>query len=142
MAIDANEIGSATAPVADETENLATPGLAWVGESHMTGNAEPPTGLTQLGPLHFSWDVLIVNPLGLHIRPATEIVKLANQFACEIKIHKGNEQVDGKSILNLIGLFAEQGTPLRLEGRGEDAPKALAALAKLIDSGFDEMGSE
>lgn len=88
----------------------------------------------------FQMNVVIVNEMGLHARPASLFVELANKFTCEVTIHKGSEQVDGKSILQLLSLSAEAGTPLVLETRGPDAKVAVQALSDLVASGFNEMG--
>jgi len=84
--------------------------------------------------------VTVRNPQGLHARPADMFVRLALQFAAHIEIVKDGEQFDGKSILSLMTLAAEQGTELVLRARGPDAVAALDALAELFGRGFDEMG--
>jgi len=82
--------------------------------------------------------VEIVNPLGLHMRPADKFVKLALQFQAEVRvIHNGNEY-NGKSILDLTSLAAECGTRLEVEGRGPDAEAAVEALAELVLAQFYE----
>lgn len=93
----------------------------------------------QVGEDHFRCHVSIVNEMGLHARPASMFVELANRYRCDVLIQKGDEPVDGKSILQLLSLSAEAGTPLVLEARGPDAESALSALAKLVASGFNEM---
>jgi phosphocarrier protein len=67
-------------------------------------------------------------------------VRLALQFTANIEIVKDGEHFDGKSILSLMTLAAEQGTELVLRARGPDAAVALDALAELFGRGFDEMG--
>jgi phosphotransferase system HPr (HPr) family protein len=84
-------------------------------------------------------DVFIVNPQGIHLRPADLFAKLANQFKADIQIVKGSEQFDAKSVLSLLTLAAVQGTQLTLKATGEDADTALAALADLVAQGFGEM---
>lgn len=84
--------------------------------------------------------VTVRNPQGLHARPADMFVRLALQFAANIEIVKDGEPFDGKSILSLMTLAAEQGTELVLQARGPDAEAALNALAELFGRGFDEMG--
>ena len=84
--------------------------------------------------------VTVRNPQGLHARPADMFVRLALQFASNIEIVKDGEPFDGKSILSLMTLAAEQGTELVLRARGPDAEAALNALAELFGRGFDEMG--
>ena len=96
----------------------------------------------QIGPDHFECVVVIPNSMGLHARPASMFVELANQFPCDVVLMKDDEQVDGKSILQLMTLAAEQGTELRLETIGDQAELALASLADLVRRGFDEMDDE
>ena len=87
-------------------------------------------------------DVFVVNPQGVHLRPADLMAKLANQFKSEIQIVKGGEPFDAKSVLSLLTLAAVQGTQLTLSATGEDADVALAALADLVAQGFGEMNGQ
>jgi phosphocarrier protein HPr len=82
--------------------------------------------------------VRIVNKLGMHARPAAEFVKLAGRFRAEIKVEKNGLEVDGKSIMGVLMLAAEQGSHLIIRAAGADAEEALAALAELVDGGFHE----
>jgi len=82
--------------------------------------------------------VEIINPLGLHMRPADKFVKLALQFKAEVRvIHNGNE-FNGKSILDLTSLVAECGTLLEVVAQGPDAAQAVEALAELVLAKFHE----
>ncbi|GAA5511128.1 HPr family phosphocarrier protein [Novipirellula caenicola] len=85
--------------------------------------------------------VVVKNPQGLHARPADMLVRLASQFESAIKIGKGNEHVDCKSILSLLTLGASHGTELALSADGKDAQAAIQAIAELFDSGFDELAN-
>jgi phosphocarrier protein len=80
--------------------------------------------------------VLIVNAHGLHLRPATKFVKLANSFRSEVRVNGPGVSANGKSILDMTGLAAECGTELELEANGPDAEEALDALAGLVSAGF------
>jgi phosphocarrier protein len=82
--------------------------------------------------------VRIVNRLGLHARPAMTFVDLASTFASTITVAKGDTTVNGKSIMEMMMLAASQGSDLVITAQGADAPAALAALDKLVASGFDE----
>jgi phosphocarrier protein HPr len=82
--------------------------------------------------------VVILNPLGLHLRPAGRFVGLARRFSAEIRVHRDGLCVDGKSILDLAMLAAGCGTQLELEARGPDAKAAVTALAELVSAGFHE----
>ena len=82
--------------------------------------------------------VTVVNPQGLHARPVDLFVKLAVQFKSKIEVVKAGVRVDGKSILSVLTLAAEQGTQLSIEATGHDAEAALDALTGLIENGFAE----
>jgi phosphocarrier protein HPr len=82
--------------------------------------------------------VCLVNSQGLHLRPADMFVRMANRFSSEVQVGKGDQLVDGKSILSILTLAAEAGVELRIVAIGEDASKAVEALAELIGSGFAE----
>lgn len=83
-------------------------------------------------------DVTICNLLGLHARAAAKFVDLASRYRASIEIVRGDESVDGKSILGLLTLAAPRGTDLRLTADGPDAGEALDALAELIGQKFGE----
>jgi phosphocarrier protein len=82
--------------------------------------------------------VTIRNKLGLHARAAVKFVNLANRFGASVKIVKGGDEIDGKSILGILTLAATQGTSIRLVVSGKDEEAALAALVELISNRFDE----
>ncbi len=85
-----------------------------------------------------SLEVKIPNSLGLHARPAMQLVDLASRFQAQMKIVKGTQQVDAKSIMQVMTLAATQGTKLTLTANGDDASKAIDAVSKLIKEGFGE----
>ena len=82
--------------------------------------------------------VSIVNPLGLHARPAAEFVKLAARFHADVELEKDGMTVNGKSIMGVMTLAAECGSAIRIRTSGDDAEAALAALVDLVARGFDE----
>ncbi len=83
-------------------------------------------------------EATIVNPLGLHARPAAQLVKLASSFSSDIEIAKDEMAVNGKSIMGVMMLAAEYGSTIRLKADGADAEQALDALAQLVAAGFGE----
>lgn len=85
-----------------------------------------------------SRDMEIVNRAGMHARPAAEFVKTAGRFKSAITVEKDGLEVNGKSIMGVLMLAAEQGSSLRVVARGEDADAALDALADLVGRGFEE----
>ena len=82
--------------------------------------------------------VTIQNKLGLHARPAMQFVDVANQFQSGIKVWKGDQCVDGKSIMQMMMLAATAGTGLKIVADGADAATALDALEKLVNARFGE----
>jgi phosphocarrier protein len=80
----------------------------------------------------------VVNRAGLHARPAAELVKLASSFQSEVHVEKEGLQVNGKSIMGVLMLAAEQGSTLRFTASGPDADEALIALTDLVRRGFEE----
>ena len=81
----------------------------------------------------------IKNKLGLHARAAAKLVHTAARFKSDIKVRKGDEEVDGKSILGILLLAAGRGTSVTMKADGPDERDALDAIEKLIDDKFDEV---
>ena len=81
----------------------------------------------------------ITNPLGIHARPAALLVQAAAQFTANIYFSKGDVgQVNGKSIMGVMMLAAEQGAQVTVKAEGEDAAAAVEELVELLQSKFDE----
>jgi phosphocarrier protein len=93
---------------------------------------------TQKDGLVASREVVLTNRLGMHMRPARQFVEAAGKFRCRVTVYKGNEKVNGKSIMEMMLLAATHGTPLRIEAEGEDAEPCLDALVKLANDKFYE----
>jgi len=74
----------------------------------------------------------IMNPTGLHTRPATAFVRLAKTFACDVEIHKNDQSANAKSLIKLLKIGISQGDRIRLVCRGDDETTAIEALAEFI----------
>ena len=85
-------------------------------------------------------ELMIVNKLGIHARPAAMFVKTANQFDCEVFVEKDGETVNGKSIMGLMMLAAGPGSKIRVQADGADAARAVQELEALLKRKFDEDG--
>src|ERR1700691_1379022 len=83
-------------------------------------------------------ELVVINKLGIHARPAALFVKLANRFTCNILVEKDGEQVNGKSIMGLMMLAAGPGSTLVVSCEGDDCQGALDEIAALIKRKFDE----
>jgi phosphocarrier protein len=88
------------------------------------------------GPDVLRGQVLIVNTYGLHMRPSSKFVKLADSFQSNVWVHFGDKRANGKSLLEMTTLAAERGDLLLLEISGLDAEQALGALTELVAAGF------
>ncbi len=88
--------------------------------------------------MHCSIKARLVNVKGLHARPCHALVSTALGFESEVRVRSGTQEVNGKSILELMTLGAACGVELEFLAEGEDAEAAVAALAVLVRSGFDE----
>ena len=83
--------------------------------------------------------VTIVNKVGLHARPAAQIVKLCAGFKSDITFIRDDLEVNGKSIMGVMMLAAEHGAQLVVRADGPDEGPALQALVQLIADGFGEL---
>jgi phosphotransferase system HPr (HPr) family protein len=81
---------------------------------------------------------IVRHKLGLHARPAAQLVHVAQMFSSDISIVVDGQEASAKSILKVLSLGVCQGTPVVIRAEGEDAAQALAALAALIESNFGE----
>ncbi len=82
--------------------------------------------------------IKISNSNGMHARPATKFAEIANKYNSEIRVKTKNKEVDGKSIIELLTLGAENDTEIVIHAKGPDAAEALDALEGLVKSKFEE----
>jgi phosphocarrier protein HPr len=83
-------------------------------------------------------EVKIINKLGIHARPAAEIVKAAGKFKSNVTIVRDDLEVNAKSIMGVMMLAAECGATIVLRATGDDADAALEALSVVIANKFGE----
>lgn len=79
-------------------------------------------------------DVVIASRVGLHARPAAAVAKAAADLPVVVRIAKGGDPVDARSLLSLISLGAEQGDTVTLSAEGDGAAEAVDRLAALLES--------
>jgi phosphocarrier protein len=82
--------------------------------------------------------VTIQNRAGIHARPSAMLVQTAKDFQSNIYLEKGNDRINGKSIMGILTLGASFGTELRVIAEGEDEEKALEAMVNLFNRKFEE----
>ena len=101
------------------------------------GDAAEPTSVVEV-PQEPAWPAdaevewTVDYPNGLHARPATRWVETAKRFPCELRIYKGDEFADAKTLTGLLALGITCGATLRLAVRGADAQRALKALHETV----------
>jgi phosphocarrier protein len=71
----------------------------------------------------------VVDPSGLHARPAAKFVQAASRFSSRIVIRENGREADAKSLIALLGLTIRPQSEITLAAEGPDADEALAALA-------------
>jgi phosphoenolpyruvate-protein phosphotransferase len=98
--------------------------------------ARPPAG-----PAATSAPIRVPNQTGLHARPAAVLASHAKAFQSEIRIHRGDQQANAKSVVAIMGLEVDSGDSVLLSARGPDAGEAVAALARLLQEGLGEEGA-
>ena len=89
-------------------------------------------------PGEFEACVLVSNELGLHARPAALVAQTAQKYAAQVSLHASDQQVDAKSILDILSLAAAKGTMLTIRSRGSDAKECVTAIAGLVRTQFEE----
>jgi phosphocarrier protein len=83
-------------------------------------------------------ELVVINKLGIHARPAALFVKAANRFSSNVLVKKDGEEINGKSIMGLMLLAAGCGSRLKVTATGADAGELIKALEELIARKFDE----
>ena len=82
--------------------------------------------------------ITVINKLGLHARPCSLLVKVASKFRSDLKIRKGNMEVNGKSIMGVMMLAAECGSELDVILDGVDEEDAFVEIERLFLKKFEE----
>jgi len=80
--------------------------------------------------------LLIRNQLGLHARACALFVKTASRFKSEVMVSRDDLEVNGKSIMGVMMLAAEEGATILVKAKGPDEGDALTAIQELVDGKF------
>ncbi len=96
------------------------------------------SGARKAEDARISKELIVINKLGIHARPAAMFVKTANRFDCDIFVEKDGEKVNGKSIMGLMMLAAGPGSKLLVHAEGHDAARAVVEIEILVKRKFDE----
>ncbi len=82
----------------------------------------------------------VIDPSGLHARPAARFVQAASRFTSRIVIRQDGREADAKSLIALLGLTIRPSTEITLSADGPDAADALAALAAELAPYVSQVG--
>lgn len=85
-----------------------------------------------------SQNIKIMNPTGLHLRPAGNLCKEAMKYKSKVTFNYGNNTANAKSVLSVLGACIKSGDEITLVCEGEDEEEALTALVAYIQSGLGE----
>ena len=81
----------------------------------------------------------VINPQGLHMRPAQLFVTEMNKYKSEVSIVFNGKPINAKSIMNLMASCIKQGSEIEIQCTGEQENEALAAAVKLVESGLGDL---
>jgi phosphocarrier protein HPr len=84
-------------------------------------------------------EICVVNKKGLHARPAAIFVSLAEKFDVAVTLAKGQEVVNGRSIMGILMLGAVEGTILSVKVEGAQAVQAMEEFEKFFKKQEDEL---
>lgn len=84
-------------------------------------------------------ELKVINRAGLHTRPAASLVKLSSKFKSDIYLERDGFSINGKSIIGVMTLAAEQGCILNLKVDGEDEELAVREIESFFEDGFGEV---
>ena len=80
----------------------------------------------------------IINQKGLHARASAKFVQTVEKFNADVRVTRGNETVDGTSIMGLMMLAAAPGTSITVAATGAEATEVIDALDHLLSTRFGE----
>ncbi|MCC8061500.1 MAG: HPr family phosphocarrier protein [Clostridiales bacterium] len=86
-----------------------------------------------------SKNLTIVNPSGLHLRPAGVLSQTAMKFKCDVLIEHAGKRIIAKSVLNVMAAGIKTGSEITLICDGEDEAAAMETVSKAIEDGLGEM---
>ncbi len=85
-----------------------------------------------------STNLVILNPTGLHMRPAKDFCTEASEYPCKINLYKGTSCYNAKSVLSVLSACVKYGDEIMVECDGAKEEQALHALKSMVQKGFGE----
>jgi phosphocarrier protein len=81
-------------------------------------------------------EFIVKNEFGLHIRPANELVNRISSFKSIVKVIKGDQMVDGKSVIDLLSLFIAKNDKIKFIVEGEDEQEVIKVIEDFIEHDY------
>jgi phosphotransferase system HPr (HPr) family protein len=82
--------------------------------------------------------VVVQNEVGLHARPAKNLVTELNKYSSDVYIEKDDYRVNAKSIIGVLTLAAVKGTELMVIAEGDDAEEVLDLVERMFQDCLGE----
>lgn len=82
-------------------------------------------------------DLVVIDPAGLHARPAAQFVRTASRFASRVTIQAGDRSADAKSLISVLGLVIRPRAVVTIQADGPDQDAALAALVEELGAAVE-----
>lgn len=131
--------GADLATVAREAESALRPKESALGAPADAGSSAEVAGV---GPPEVSVRLTLVNPTGLHARPAAQLATALGQLDADVVVAANGRQADGASSLELLTLGTEKGSAITVSATGPDAQRAIDTARTLVEEGFGELDAE
>lgn len=84
-------------------------------------------------------NVKVINPQGMHMRPAQVFVAAVKDYPCSVTIEANGKSVNGKSIMHLMAACIKQDTDIVIKCDGEQEAEALKKAVELVEAGLGDM---
>ncbi|HEY6360490.1 MAG TPA: phosphoenolpyruvate--protein phosphotransferase, partial [Vicinamibacterales bacterium] len=85
--------------------------------------------------------LVVSNASGLHARPAAVLASRAKQFTADLRLRRGGNEVNARSVVGIMGLEIAHGDRIEIVGSGPDADEAVRSLSQLIRDGLGEQAA-
>lgn len=82
--------------------------------------------------------VSLPNPSGLHARPAAVLAAEAKKFKSDLRLLRGADEANAKSVVAIMGLATQRGDAIRVKASGPDANEAMRTISALLAEGCGE----
>ncbi len=83
-----------------------------------------------------SFSYVIADEVGLHARPASQLVKYLEGVSSSVTVTKGEKKADAKRLFSLMGLAIKFGETITFTLEGDNAPEEMVALEQFCKETF------